>query len=231
MRPSPSPTARTTRSAEFFRRRPESRRAGQRHRQTPILPVPVRIDRQPLACRGGNLHRWRSSHPRPGDPQADRDAVAAIAEIVGALALSIRDQINAKIGTAAARRAFWEAFVDRAFGGDPTAGQGVGRSASPMPSAFLRRCNPRPSAASRSSARDPAMRAADTEGRARPAGGRRHSLRRPRFRRGAGARPPGGKAHAGGQARRPNQLQTGGYQRDDDPASQGWKTCGAPEIR
>ena len=40
----------------------------------------------------------------------------------GALALSIRDQINAKIGTAAARRAFWEAFVDRAFGGDPTAG-------------------------------------------------------------------------------------------------------------
>ncbi|KQY16846.1 siroheme synthase [Rhizobium sp. Root73] len=40
----------------------------------------------------------------------------------GALAHSIRDQINATIGTAAARRAFWEAFVDRAFGGDPKAG-------------------------------------------------------------------------------------------------------------
>ncbi|CAN7723024.1 siroheme synthase CysG [Rhizobium sp. LjRoot98] len=40
----------------------------------------------------------------------------------GELARSIRDQINATLGTAAARRAFWEAFVDRAFGGDPNAG-------------------------------------------------------------------------------------------------------------
>lgn len=39
----------------------------------------------------------------------------------GALAHSIRDQINVRIGTAAGRRSFWEKFVDRAFGGDPNA--------------------------------------------------------------------------------------------------------------
>ncbi len=39
----------------------------------------------------------------------------------GALAHSIRDRINAAIATAAGRRAFWEAFADRAFGASPEA--------------------------------------------------------------------------------------------------------------
>lgn len=39
----------------------------------------------------------------------------------GALAHSIRDRVNAAIGTAAGRRAFWEAFADRAFGASPEA--------------------------------------------------------------------------------------------------------------
>jgi uroporphyrin-III C-methyltransferase/precorrin-2 dehydrogenase/sirohydrochlorin ferrochelatase len=44
----------------------------------------------------------------------------------GALAHSIREQINAKIRTAVGRRAFWEDFVDRAFGAYPEADTELG---------------------------------------------------------------------------------------------------------
>ena len=48
-----------------------------------ILPVPVRLDRQPFARRRRHLDRWRSAHPGAGDPPADRDIAAAVAEVLG----------------------------------------------------------------------------------------------------------------------------------------------------
>ena len=167
-----------------------------------LLHLPVRRHRQPLAAGRRHLHRRRGAGVRPGHPLAHRGAAAGGLRALGRGRQGWRDDARTPASSArpcagasgSAFAALALAAPDRAPSGTGprrAAGESVTHAAAAVPRG--------PRHARRRRARRSG--AADAQGRARAALGRRHPVRRPGGARDPRLRPPRGQAHAGRQDR------------------------------